>query len=111
MDYACEQGASRNFEPWRERDEVVVLVICSHAQGQRKRGKAEGRGGRRKSNEGARKPDFTTEERNGFAIECLDKIVDLMDAIDEIKAKKSKLSQYDSEQLLEMYRQVTVMSC
>ena len=78
-DYACETGVSRNFEPWRERDQAIEEMKAKR-----------------------------DKEEEGDAMKALEnrtvdsKIeMDILDALDEIKSLNAKNAKLDPEQVLE----------
>jgi len=79
-DYACETGVSRNFEPWRERDQAIEEMKAKR-----------------------------DKEEEGDAMKALEnrtvdsKIeMDILDALDEIKSLNAKNAKLDPEQVLEL---------
>jgi len=76
-DYACEAGASRNFEPWREQQRIEEEI--------KKKRENEEEGDPMKSLE-----NRTTDSKMEM---------DILDALDEIKALRARQSRIDYESL------------
>ncbi|BDA50075.1 Splicing factor YJU2 [Coccomyxa sp. Obi] len=77
-DYSMEQGATRNYEPWREKDREVAEAVAARE-----------------------------EEERGNAMKALEnrtldskREMDIMNALDEMKSLKARQERVDSEALL-----------
>jgi len=81
-DYVCEIGASRNFEPWREKDKLVEEI--------KEKRKKEEEGDAMKALEN-RTMDSKTE-------------MDILDALDELKSLNARHAKVDTNELLELTR-------
>jgi len=76
-DYACEAGASRNFEPWREQQRMEEEI--------------------KKKRENEEEGDAMKALENRTTDSKLE--MDILDALDEIKALKARQSRIDYESL------------
>eukprot|EP01087_Luapelamoeba_hula_P005767 TRINITY_DN1580_c0_g2_i1.p1 TRINITY_DN1580_c0_g2~~TRINITY_DN1580_c0_g2_i1.p1 ORF type:complete len:348 (-),score=112.50 TRINITY_DN1580_c0_g2_i1:46-1089(-) len=83
-DYACEQGASRNFEPWREKDNQIDAIKAKREQ--------EEQGDAMKALEN-RTADSRLE-------------MDILEALEDVKSINARNSKVDIDSLLERKRQL-----